>query len=139
MIAKPFAWDTVQMPINILDAHYRSFQKSVVPECNRRGIGVIGMKALACGAIPKELGLSATDCRRYALSQPISTLVCGMTSLANLRQDIGVARGFRPMKQEEAEAFVAKTAEAGSRGQYERFKTTQQFDAEYHRRQHGEG
>ena len=112
------------------------FQKKVVPECNRRGIGVIGMKALAAGAIPKELGLSAADCRRYALSQPISTLVCGMTSRENLRQDVGVARGFRPMKSGDAEALLAKTAAAGDRGQYERFKTTRQFDAEYHRRQH---
>jgi len=136
LISKPFAWDAVQMPINILDAHYRSFQKKVMPECNRRGIGVIGMKALACGAIPKELGLSAADCRRYALSQPISTLVCGMTSRENLRQDVGVARGFRPMKSGDAEALLAKTAAAGDRGQYERFKTTRQFDAEYHRRQH---
>ncbi len=137
LIAKPLAWDAVQMPINILDAHYRSFQKQVVPECNRRGIGVIGMKALACGAIPQELGLDAAECRRYALSLPISTLVCGITSRENLRQDLGVARGFRPMSGADVQALLARTAAAGGKGQYERFKTTRQFDAEYHRRQHG--
>lgn len=86
--AKPFDWDTSQMPINMLDAHYRSFQRKVMPEYNRRKIGVIGMKALACGAIPKEVGLSAEVCRRYALSVPISTLVCGITSRKELRQDL---------------------------------------------------
>ena len=69
MLAKPFDWDTVQMPINVLDAHYRSFQKNVVPECNRRRIGVIGMKSLACGIFPDEAGIggrrsaAATPCR----------------------------------------------------------------------------
>jgi predicted aldo/keto reductase-like oxidoreductase len=56
MLAKPFEWETVQMPINVMDAHYRSFQKKIVPECNRRQIGVIGMKSLACGVLPKEAG-----------------------------------------------------------------------------------
>lgn len=136
-LSKPFPWDTVQMPINVLDAHYRSFQKNLVPECTRRGVAVIGMKALAGGAIPKEVGVSAADCRRYALSLPISTLVCGITSREELRQDLGVARGFRPMSPEEMQALVAKTAAAGSKGEYERFKTTRRYDGAYHRRQHG--
>ncbi len=136
-LAKPFSWDTAQMPINILDAHYRSFQKNVVPECNRRGIGVIGMKGVAGGAIPKEVGVSGADCRRYALSLPISTLVCGIASRENLRQDLGVARNFQPMTTTDMEALVARTATAGSKGQYERFKTSRQYDGPYHRQQHG--
>lgn len=136
-LAKPFDWDAAQMPINILDAHYRSFQRKVVPECNRRKIGVIGMKALAGAAIPKEVGLSAEVCRRYALSLPISTLVCGITSREELRQDLAVAREFQPMTQDEIRGLLAETKTPGSEGRYERFKTTTRFDSGYHRRQHG--
>jgi predicted aldo/keto reductase-like oxidoreductase len=142
MLAKPvgtdFEWDTVQMPINILDAHYRSFQQQVVPECTRRRIGVIGMKALAAGDLPKELDVPAAVCRRYALSQPISTLVCGIRSREDLRQDLAVARNFVPMSAEEQDDLRAKTRELGQDGRHERFKTTTQFNGAYHRRQHGE-
>ena len=85
MLGKPFDWDTVQMPINVLDAHYRSFQNKVVPECTRRKIAVIGMKALAGGVIPRQLNISAEQCRRFALSLPISTLVCGIRSRKELK------------------------------------------------------
>ncbi len=137
MLGKPFAWDSVQMPINILDAHYRSFQKKVLPECNRRQIGTIGMKSLACGVLPKEAGLDASLCRRYALSLPISTLVCGITSRENLKQDLAVARGFKPLTAAEVERLLADTQAAGKDGRYERFKTTRQYDGPYHRAQHG--
>jgi uncharacterized protein len=137
MLAKPFEWDSVQMPINVMDAHYRSFQSKVVPECNRRQIGVIGMKSLACGVLPKEAGIGADVCRRYSLSLPISTLVCGITSRENLKQDLAVARGFRPMTTADLERLLADTKEAGKDGRYERFKTTNQYDGPYHRAQHG--
>ncbi len=135
MLAKPFDWDAVQMPINILDAHYRSFQKKVVPECNRRKIGVIGMKSLGAGQIVKELGLDAKFCRRYALSLPISTLACGIESRKDLEQDLSVARGFKPMTPAEVENFLAETKAAGSDGKHEGFKTSRRFDSGYHRAQ----
>ena len=137
MLAKPFDWASAQMPINVLDAHYRSFQKKVVPECDRRGVGVIGMKALCGGAIPKEVGVSGDVCRRYALSLPISTLVCGITSRKDLQQDLGVARDFKPMTEAEIDDLLAETKAEGSKGEHERFKTTTQFDHPYHRQQHG--
>jgi predicted aldo/keto reductase-like oxidoreductase len=137
MLGKPFAWDTVQMPINILDAHYRSFQRKVVPEARRRGAGVIGMKSLGCGVFPTEVGLDAATCRRYSLSLPISTLVCGISSRENLLQDLAVGRGFKPMTEDEMNDLVAKTEEAGRDGRYEGFKTSTRFDGGYHRRQHG--
>lgn len=138
VLARPFDWDAVQMPINVMDAHFRSFQKKVVPECNRRGIGVVGMKALACGLLPSQFPrLTAQVCRRYALSLPISTLVCGITSRENLRQDLAVARNFKPMPEAEMQDLLAATKADGSQGQFERFKTTLEFDAGYHRRQHG--
>jgi aryl-alcohol dehydrogenase-like predicted oxidoreductase len=137
MLSKPFEWDTAQMPINILDAHYRSFQKEVVPECNRRNIGVIGMKGIASGLLAGRLGLDASLCRRYALSLPISTLVCGIASRENLQQDLAVARGFKPMSENDVLALLAKTKEAGREGRNEPFKTTQGFDSGVHRKQHG--
>jgi predicted aldo/keto reductase-like oxidoreductase len=141
MLGKDYAWDACQMPINIMDAHYRSFQKLVVPECNRRGIGVLGMKSFAGGypkgRLPDKAGLSAVDCRRYALSLPISSLVCGITSREDLKQDLGVARNFKPMPDEQMAKLLVQTAAEGSDGRHELFKSTQFFDGPYHRLQHG--
>jgi predicted aldo/keto reductase-like oxidoreductase len=137
MLSKPYEWATVQMPINILDAHYRSFQKKVVPECTKRDIGVIGMKALSNGVIPDELGITAEMCRRFSLSLPISTLACGIRSRENLRQDLAMARGFKPVTQEEIDELLAKTAEPGRDGRLEHYKTTR-YGSAYHFRQHGE-
>ena len=136
MLKKPFDWATAQMPINVHDAHYRSFQKEVLPECVKRKIGAIGMKSLACGILPKEAGLDAPLCRRYALSLPISTLVCGIASRENLQQDLAVGRNFKPMTAAEIQQLLAETREAGSQGKFEPFKTEKRFDGGYHRRQH---
>ena len=141
MMEKPFEWDTVQMPINIMDAHFRSFQKQVLPECVRRGIGGIGMKSLGGGHPRGRLadvpGLTGEICRRFALSQPVSSLVCGINSLEVLRQDVAVARDFKPLSQSQLDELLAKTkAEAGD-GRHELFKTTQNFDGPYHQVQHG--
>ncbi len=137
MLSKPYEWATVQMPINILDAHYRSFQKKVLPECTKRDIGAIGMKALSNGIIPDELGIPAELCRRFSLSLPISTLACGIRSRANLRQDLAMARSFKPVTQEEIDDLLAKTTESGRSGKYEKHKSTR-FGSAYHFRQHGE-
>jgi predicted aldo/keto reductase-like oxidoreductase len=144
MIAKAnaeIAWDACQMPINIMDAHYRSFQKQIVPECNKQGIGVLGMKSLA-GGFPKgrlveAAGLSAVDCRRYALSLPISSLVVGIATLDDLKQDLGVARNFQAMPQAEMDKLLAKVQTEASDGRHELFKSAQTFDGPYHRIQHG--
>lgn len=137
LIRKPFEWDTVQMPINLLDAHYRSYQKEVLPECNERKIGPIGMKALAGGRIPREVGISAELCRRFSLSLPISTLVCGIQSRENLHQDLAMAREFEPVSEAEIKDLLAKTEEPGSDGKMEPWKTTN-YGSRYHRVQHGE-
>jgi predicted aldo/keto reductase-like oxidoreductase len=137
MLGKPFEWDTVQMPINALDAHFRSFQKDVLPVCARRDIGVLGMKALASGIIPTQLKIPATLCRRFALSLPISTLVCGIRSVKDLRQDLAMARDFKPLTKEELDELLAETKGPGSDGKFEPFKTTK-YGSAYHFRQHGE-
>ena len=135
MIAQPFEWDTVQMPINLLDAHYRSFQTSVVPACRERTISVIGMKALAGGIIPKQLGIDASLCRRFALSLPITTLVCGIQSRENLLQDLKLARGFTPISESEIKQLLAQTEKPGSDGKLEPWKTTD-YGSGHHRDQH---
>jgi predicted aldo/keto reductase-like oxidoreductase len=137
MLEQGFDWDTCQLPINILDAHYRSFQREVLPELERRGIGAIGMKSLGGGGqLITELGLTAEQCRRYALSLPISTLVCGMESLENLQQDLEIARTFAPMPEAEKQELLAAVYEEATDGRYEWFKSTQHYDSQIHRDQH---
>lgn len=138
MLSMPHPWDTVQMPINVMDAQYRSFQNNVAPVCVEKKIGVIGMKALGgAGLMPKQAGITAEQCRRFALSLPISSLVCGIASRENLQQDLGVARNFEPMEKEEMAALIEATQEIARDGRCELFKSTQQYDGPYHQKQHG--
>ena len=102
MLSTGFEWDTVQMPINVVDAHFRSFQKEILPVLNERGIGCIGMKSLGGEAqLVTDAGLTAEACRRYAMSCSISTLVAGIESAENLEQDLNIARNFVQMTPEE--------------------------------------
>jgi predicted aldo/keto reductase-like oxidoreductase len=134
-------WDTAQMPINVCDYHYRSFARGVVPEANKRGVGVIGMKSLGGGSAGKGRLVSAGVCtveaaRNYALSQPIASLVVGIDSMKVLEQDLKVGREFRPMKEEELKKLLAKVKDVAGDGRHERFKSTQLFDGPYHQAQH---
>jgi predicted aldo/keto reductase-like oxidoreductase len=138
MLDQDFAWDTCQMPINVLDAHYRSFQREILPQLNQRGIGAIGMKSLGGrGQLVNGLNLTAEQCRRYALSLPISTLVCGIQSVENLEQDLAIARQFTPMSEAEMQEILGGVQEEAGDGRFEWFKSTQFFDSKYHRQQHG--
>jgi aryl-alcohol dehydrogenase-like predicted oxidoreductase len=141
MLAKDFAWDTSQMPVNVMDAHYRSFQAEVIPVCLEQGVSVIGMKSLGGGfpraMIPEGTPLTAQDCLRYALSQPIASLVAGMVSMDDLEQAVAVARDFRPLDEAETAALLEKARPLAGDGRFERFKSTQAFDGPHHRRQHG--
>ncbi|MCF7668897.1 MAG: aldo/keto reductase [Verrucomicrobia bacterium] len=124
MLDKPFDWATVQMPLNILDAHYRSFQERVLPVCVEKQIGVLGMKALGSqgGRIPRELEIPAPTLRQYTLSLPISSLVCGIQSRENLRQDIEMARNFSPMTESEVKELLAKSEKTAATGEIEQYK-----------------
>ena len=141
MLAKDHPWDTAQMPINVMDAHYRSFQKGVVPVCLQKNVGVLGMKSLAGGSprgrIPTATGMTAQECIRYALSLPITSLVVGIQSMEDLKQDIAIARSFKPMSDTEKTQLLARVREEAGDGRHELFKSTQQFDGPHHRRQHG--
>jgi predicted aldo/keto reductase-like oxidoreductase len=138
MLETGFAWDTCQLPINVADAHFRSFQIEVLPELNARGIAAIGMKSLGGdGQLVTGAGLSPRECRRYVLSQPISVLVCGMESMENLEQDLAIAREFTPMTETEQDELRARVLPHAGDGRYEWFKTTQFYDSKFHRDQHG--
>lgn len=137
MLRREFDWDTVQMPVNLLDAHYRSFQNEVLPVAQQQQVAVIGMKALGSGKIPNEVGIDAKTCRRFALSMPIATLVCGIKSRENLQQDLEMARHFEPVSQDEMEGLLAKTEEQGATGKLEPWKTPS-YGSDYHQKQHGD-
>lgn len=123
-----FKFDAVQMPLNVMDAHYRSFEREVLPRLVEGGIGVLGMKPLASGHILRSGKASASECLRYALTLPTSTVITGMESLERLDQALEVARDFKPYDQEQIEALLARTEEDAGTGKFELFKTTHQFD-----------
>jgi len=138
MLDQDFDWDTCQMPINVMDAHFRSFQHDVLPELNRRGIAALGMKSLGGAAqFIKNAGLSVEQCRRYALSLPISTLISGLVSLDELQQAIALARNFTPLTEGEKAELLEQVRAEATDGRHEWFKTTQYYDSKPHRDQHG--
>ncbi len=124
-----FTFDTVQMPLNIMDPHYRSFERLVLPELVKRDIGVLGMKSMANGVILKSGVVTAIECLHYALSLPTSVVITGIDSLERLEQAFHVARTLRPMPEAQRGALLANTARTASRGEFEPFKTTSIFDA----------
>jgi aryl-alcohol dehydrogenase-like predicted oxidoreductase len=124
-----FRFDTVQMPLNVMDAHFRSFGKEVLPEAVKRGLGVLGMKSMGSGVILKSKTVSPVECLRYALSLPTSVVITGIDSMEILNQAITVARDFKPMDQQEMTAVLNKTLRASKAGEYELFKTTSHFDS----------
>ena len=123
-----FQFDAVQMPLNVMDAHYRSFEKLVLPELVKQNIGVLAMKTLANGTILKSKTVNAIECLHYAMNLPTSVVITGCESMENLEQALTAARTFKPMSEDEVSSLLRKTADAASRGQYELFKTTSIYD-----------
>jgi len=123
-----FRFDTVQMPLNVMDAHFRSFEKLVLPVLVQEQIGVLGMKPMANGIILKSKTVSAVECLRYALNLPTSVVITGIDSMKTLNQAFQVAREFRPMTRLEVASLLAKTADAAESGKFEPFKTSSIFD-----------
>jgi uncharacterized protein len=140
MLSRDYAWTTAQMPTNVMDTHYRSFRKQVIPVCLKQGVGVIGMKGLG-GGYPSSRFLDRTqltveECYRYALSLPVSTLVLGINSMEHLKQDIAVARSFVQMKPAEMAALEARFKGEAEDGRFELYKSTTLFDGPHHCKQH---
>ncbi len=124
-----FKFDAVQMPLNLMDAHYRSFAKEVVPGLVSRHIGVIGMKSMANGILLKSNTATPIECLHYALNLPTSVVVTGIDSMEILEQAFVAVRTFHPLDSRELDALLAKTASAALTGRFEPFKTTSIFDA----------
>jgi aryl-alcohol dehydrogenase-like predicted oxidoreductase len=124
-----FRFDTVQMPLNVMDAHFRSFAKQALPELVKEGIGVLGMKPLASGAALKSGTVTAIECLHYALSLPTSVVITGIDSMKILDQAFEAARTFKGLNEAQVSALLAKTREAAVSGKFERFKTASDFDA----------
>jgi aryl-alcohol dehydrogenase-like predicted oxidoreductase len=123
-----FRFDAVQLPLNLLDAHYRSFEQLVLPYLVEHGIGVLGMKSLADGNLLKAGVVSATECLQYALDLPTSVVITGIDSLVLLDQALRAVRSYALFSKKEREALLARTAEVAVGGRYEPFKTTSLFD-----------
>lgn len=127
-----FTFDTVQMPLNIMDAHYRSFEKEVLPELVRQKIGVLGMKSLGNGILLNSKTVTAMECLHYALNLPTSVVITGIDSMEILDQACEAVRTFQPMSDEDVRALLAKTAAAAKYGEFELFKTSTAFDGTAH-------
>jgi aryl-alcohol dehydrogenase-like predicted oxidoreductase len=139
MLEMGFEWSALLMPVNVLDTGFhRSFIREVLPAARVKGVSVLGMKSVGgVGQFVTQAGMDPGECRRYALSQDISSLVVGIDSAAILEQDLAIGRSFRPMTSAEQRAFEARYAEVSGDGRYEWFKTTQYYDSRTHRDQHG--
>jgi len=123
-----FKFDTVQMPLNLIDAHYRSFAKEVVPELVKQNIGVLGMKSMANGILLKSNSVKPIECLHYALNLPTSVVITGIDSMEILDQAFEAVRTCHPFSTEELDALLAKTSAAALTGRFEPFKTTSIFD-----------
>jgi uncharacterized protein len=129
--AHEFTFDAVQMPLNVMDHHFDSFEANVLPELMKLNIGVLGMKPMGDPFILKSNTVTAVECLHYAMNLPTSVVITGCDSLSILQQALKAARDFRPLRKQELAALVAKTAKAAQSGEFELYKTSHQFDGTY--------
>jgi aryl-alcohol dehydrogenase-like predicted oxidoreductase len=123
-----FRFDAVQMPLNVMDAHYRSFERQVLPRLVGEGIGVLGMKSMAAGILLETDLVTPVECLHYALNLPTSVVVTGIDSLRILEQALQAVRTFRGLGSEDVEELLSRTAPMATTGTFEPFKTTARFD-----------
>src|ERR1700682_4702204 len=130
--AHQFHFDAVQMPLNVMDAHYNSFEKKVLPVLVKKEIGVLGMKPMGAGIILGSKTVEPVECLHYAMTPPTSVVITGCDSVALVEQAVKAARTFRPMSETQVVTLLAKTAPAAQNGEYEKYKTTTNFDGTAH-------
>lgn len=123
-----FHFDTCQMPLNVMDYHFRSFAHQVVPKLVEQGIAVLGMKSMGSGIILRSNTVTPIECLHYALNLPTSVVITGMDTLERVDQALEAARTFKPMSQQEVAKLVSKTKDAALKGEFELFKTGTRFD-----------
>jgi predicted aldo/keto reductase-like oxidoreductase len=129
--AHKFTLNAVQMPLNVMDAHYNSFEKKVLPILVQHKIGVLGMKSMGDGVILKSKTVTPVECLQYAMSLPTSVVITGCDSLQILQQALNTAKNFHPLSQEQVAALLTKSAPAAANGEYELYKTSHTFDGTY--------
>ncbi|MGA8274072.1 MAG: aldo/keto reductase [Candidatus Sulfotelmatobacter sp.] len=129
--AHQFTFDSVQMPLNVMDAHFDSFEKKVLPVLVKHNIGVLGMKPMGDSIILRSKTASAIECLHYAMNLPTSVVITGCESLPILQQAFEAAHSFKPMGKDEVAQLLAKTAPAAGKGEYELYKTTHNFDGTF--------
>jgi aryl-alcohol dehydrogenase-like predicted oxidoreductase len=127
-----FHFDTVQMPLNVMDANYDSFTKKVVPVAKKEGIGILGMKPMGDHFILQSNTVTPMECLHYSMSLPTDVVITGCDSVARVQQALEAARTFKPFNEEEMAAILAKTAAAAKNGEYEKYKTSAHFDGTAH-------
>ena len=126
--AHKFQLDSVQMPLNVMDAHYNSFGEKVLPVLVKKQIGVLGMKPMGSGIILQSKVVQPVECLHYAMNLPTSVVITGCDSMAILESSLNAARTFKPLSESEVAALLGKTVEAAKNGQFEGYKTTTNFD-----------
>jgi predicted aldo/keto reductase-like oxidoreductase len=126
--AHGFTFDAVQMPLNVMDAHFESFEKKVLPVLVKHQIGVLGMKPMGDKLILNSQTATPVECLHYAMNLPTSVVITGCDSMKVLQQAIDAARSFKPMSSVEVSSLLAKTAPAAGKGEFERYKTSHDFD-----------
>jgi uncharacterized protein len=129
--AHQFTFDAVQMPLNVMDAHYDSFEKKVLPVLVKHDIGVLGMKPMGDSVILRSKTASAIECLHYAMNLPTSVVITGCESPAILEQALEAARSFKALGKDEVAQLLARTASAAGKGEFELYKTTHNFDGTY--------
>ena len=126
--AHGFHFDTVQMPVNAMDAHFRSFTQHVIPVAQKSGTGVLAMKTFGDGYLLRSGTIDPMEALHYGLSQAVSVVITGMENAQNLTQALTAAKTFKPLSAEQTATFLAKTKDAAMTGKYEPFKTSSIFD-----------
>lgn len=127
-----FRFDSCQMPLNAMDAHFRSFGRQVLPKLVEQGMAVLGMKPMGDGHILKSGVVTATECLHYALTLPTSVVITGCETVEQVDQAIEAVQTFKPLSHDQVSRLLEKTKEAALTGQYEPFKTTSDYDSTAH-------
>jgi aryl-alcohol dehydrogenase-like predicted oxidoreductase len=138
MLSRGFAFDAVQMPLNCFDGTFRSFEQDVLPEANRQGLAVLGMKSMGGeGDAVRKKVVTAEEALLYAMSLPVTTTVSGIDSMRVLRQNVRIASGFSRMSADEMVALRERVADTAADGRYELYKSTAKHEGDVGRKQHG--
>src|SRR5467141_649476 len=126
-----FTFDAVQMPLNVMDAHFNSFEAKVLPVLVKNDIGVLGMKPMGDHIILESKTATPVECLHYAMNLPTSVVITGCDSPPILQQALQAARSFQPMSASEVSTLLAKTTKAAEAGKFELYKTSHHFDGTF--------